>query len=201
LVISPTGKDVYVAFNGKLNSYVVASHQFGDPGTFLPPQQINGEDDRWWYPDGGAIAPDGRVYFSENGESGQPGSPTNGGHVNGPDLIGGFRGAPSPRTPRGTPTLTTVRASAAPPPCPGFHCHPAYYDATPSVAADSAGHVVVAYTFSTLAGGPKSLYVATSSTGATWTTPVLVNPRGDSNFPQLAAGPAAGDFRLAWQDN
>src|SRR5262249_36140730 len=76
-----------------------------------------------------------------------------------------------------------------------------YYDATPSVAADSAGHVVVAYTFSTLAGGPKSLYVATSSTGATWTTPVLVNPRGDSNFPQLAAGPAAGDFRLAWQDN
>src|SRR5262249_48038448 len=61
LVISPTGKDVYVAFNGKLNSYVVASHQFGDPGTFLPPQQINGEDDLWWYPDGGAITPDGAV--------------------------------------------------------------------------------------------------------------------------------------------
>src|SRR5260370_36149584 len=57
LVISPTGKDVYVAFNGKLSSYVVASHQFGEPGTFLPPQQINGEDDLWWYPDGGAIGP------------------------------------------------------------------------------------------------------------------------------------------------
>jgi len=59
LVISPTGQDVYVAFNGKLNAYVVASHQFGNQGTFLPPQQVNGEDDLWWYPDGGAIGPDG----------------------------------------------------------------------------------------------------------------------------------------------
>ena len=69
LVISPTGKAVYVAFNGKLSSYVAASHQFGEPGTFLPPQQINGQDGLWWYPDGGAIGPDGTVYFSENGES------------------------------------------------------------------------------------------------------------------------------------
>jgi hypothetical protein len=34
-----------------------------------------------------------------------------------------------------------------------------------------------------------------------WTAPALVNSRGDSNFPQIAAGPAPGDFRLAWQDN
>src|SRR5262249_25893331 len=170
LVISPTGKDVYVAFNGKLNSYVVASHQFGDPGTFLPPQQVNGEDDRWWYPDGGAIAPGGRGYFSENGESGQPGSPANRGHVHRPDVIGVSRCAPPASPSCGTPILTTFGTSAAPPPCPVFQCYPDYYDATPSVAADSAGHVVVAYTFSTLAGGPKSLYVATSSTGATWTT-------------------------------
>jgi len=29
----------------------------------------------------------------------------------------------------------------------------------------------------------------------------LLNSRGDSNFPQIASGPAPGDFRLAWQDN
>ena len=62
LVISPSGKDVYVAFNDKLASDVVASHRFGDPGTFLPPTQVNGDDDLWWYADGGAIAPDGTVY-------------------------------------------------------------------------------------------------------------------------------------------
>ncbi len=153
LVISPTGKDVYVAFNGKLNAYVVASHQFGNPGTFLPPQQINGEDDL------------------------------------------------SASLSCGTHTLAEFGTSAAPPPCPVFQCYPDYYDATPSVAADSTGHLAVAYTFSTVAGGPKSLYTATSADGVTWSAPRLVNSHGDSNFPQIAAGPAPGDFRLAWQDN
>jgi hypothetical protein len=201
LVISPTGKDVYVAFNGKLNSYVVASHQFGNPGTFLPPQQVNGEDDLWWYADGGAIATDGKVYFSENGESGQPGSPTNGGHVNGPDVIGVFRCSGSASASCGTHTLTRFGTSAAPPPCPVFQCYPDYYDATASVAVDSAGSIAVAYTFSTVTNGPKRLYTVTSHNGTAWTTPTLVNSRGDSNFPQIAAGPAPGDLRLAWQDN
>jgi hypothetical protein len=198
LVISPTGKDVYVAFNGKLNSYVVASHQFGEPGTFLPPQQINGEDDLWWYPDGGAIGPDGTVYFSENGESG---SPTNGGHVNGPDVIGVFRCSKDASLSCGSPALTRFGTSAAPPPCPVFQCYPDYFDATPSVAVDTTGHIVVAYTFAAIANGPKSLYAVTSDDGATWTAPRLVNSLGDSNFPQIASGPAPGDFRLAWQDN
>jgi hypothetical protein len=82
-----------------------------------------------------------------------------------------------------------------------FQCYPDYYDATASVAADSAGHVVVAYTVSTVATGPKRLYTVTSDDGVTWTAPTLVNSRGDSNFPQIASGPAPGDFRLAWQDN
>jgi len=200
LVISPTGKDVFVAFNGKLNAYVVASHQFGNQGTFLPPQQINGEDDLWWYPDGGTIAPDGTVYFSENGESGSS-SQTNGGHVNGPDVIGVFRCSGSAALSCGAHTLATFGTSAPPPSCPVFQCYPDYYDATPSVAADSAGHLAVAYTFSSVAGGPKSLYTATSADGVTWSAPSLVNSQGDSNFPQIASGPAPGDFRLAWQDN
>ena len=55
-VISPSGRDVYVAFNGKLSNYVVASHDFGEPGTFLPPKRVNEADRLWWYADGGAIA-------------------------------------------------------------------------------------------------------------------------------------------------
>jgi hypothetical protein len=112
-----------------------------------------------------------------------------------------FRCSPSASASCGTRTLTTFGTSAAPPPCPVFQCYPDYYDATPSVAADATGHVVVAYTFSTVANGPKSLYTVTSGDGLTWTTPHLVNSQGDSNFPQIASGPAPGDFRLAWQDN
>jgi hypothetical protein len=198
LVISPTGRDVYVAFNGKLASYVVASHDFGDPGTFLPPRQVNGDDDLWWYPDGGAIAPNGTVYFGENGESG---SQLNVGHLNGPAVVGVFRCAPSSTSSCAAPALTSFGTSAAPPPCLVFQCYPDYYDATPSVAIDSVGHIVVAYTFTTVPGGPKSLYVSTSNDGVSWSPPKLLNHQGDSNVPQIANGPAAGDFRLAWQDN
>jgi hypothetical protein len=198
LVISPSGKDVYVAFNGKLNAYVVASHRFGNPGTFLPPQQVNGEDDLWWYPDGGAIGLDGAVYFSENGETG---SQLNGQHLNGPGVIGVFRCSGSASASCGRHTLATFGTSAAPPPCPVSGCYPDYYAATASVAVDSSGDIAVAYTFSTRTNGPKRLYTVTSHNGTAWTAPKLVNSRGDSNFPQIAAGPAPGDFRLAWQDN
>src|SRR5712692_4152759 len=191
LEISPTGQDVYVAFNGKLASYVVASHGFGDPGTFLPPTQVNGDDDLWWYPDGGAVAPDGTAYFTENGETG---TQLNVGHLDGPAVVGLFRCSPSPTISCSKPTLTSFGTSAAPPPCPVFQCYPDYYDATPSVAVDSAGHLVVAYTFSAVANGPKSLFIRTSSDGVTWSAPILVNGKGDSNVPQIANGPIAGQF-------
>jgi len=198
LVISSTGRDVYVAFNGKLASYVVASHRFGDPGTFLPPKRVNGDDNLWWYPDGGAIAPDGAVYFSENGETG---SQLNVGHLDGPAVVGVFRCTPSRTASCWDPTLTSFGTSAAPPPCSVFQCYPDYYDATPSVAVDSAGHIVVAYTFSSVPKGPKALNVVSSNDGVTWSAPLLINAKGDSNVPQIAAGPSAGDFRLAWQDD
>jgi hypothetical protein len=164
----------------------------------LPPQQVNGEDDLWWYADGGAIGPDGTVYFSENGETG---SQLNGQHLNGPGVIGVFRCSGSASASCGSRTLTRFGTSAAPPPCQVSGCYPDYYAATASVAVDSAGHIAVAYTFSSRPHGHKRLYVVSSDNGTAWSTPVLVNSRGDSNFPQIAAGPAPGDFRLAWQDN
>ena len=39
LVISPSGRDVYVAFNHKFDNMVVASHDYGQ--SFLPPQKVN----------------------------------------------------------------------------------------------------------------------------------------------------------------
>ena len=198
LVISPSGKDVYVAFNDKLASDVVASHRFGDPGTFLPPTQVNGDDDLWWYADGGTIAPDGTVYFGENGETG---SHVNVGHLDGPSEVAVLRCSASPTSSCGDPEITSFGTSAAPPPCPVFQCYPDYYDATTSVAADPAGHLVAAYTFSAVANGSKGLFVRTSGDGVTWSAPILVNGEGDSNVPQIANGPIGGEFSLAWQDD
>jgi hypothetical protein len=195
LVISPSGRDVYVAFNHKFDNMVVASHDFGQ--TFLPPQKVN-DDHLWWYATGGTIAPNGDAYFALDGESSLSGK----GHdFDGPVELALLRCSRSASTSCGNPTLTSFGVSAAPPPCPVSGCYSDYFAATSAIAIDGSGHMVFAYTFSSQANGPKSLYVRTSDDGVNWGTRILVNGRGDSSFADIEHGPGSGDFRLAWQDN
>ncbi|MFL5796434.1 MAG: sialidase family protein [Actinomycetota bacterium] len=195
LVISPSGRDVYVAFNDKFDNMVVASHDHGR--SFLPPQKVN-DDHLWWYATGGSIAPNGDAYFAFDGETSLSG---HGHDFDGPVELALLRCSPSATTSCGDPTVTSFGVSAAPPPCPVPGCYADYFAATSSIAVDPAGHMVFAYTFSSEPNGPKSLYVRTSDDGAHWNSSVLVNSRGDSSFPDIEAGPTAGDVRLAWQDN
>jgi hypothetical protein len=195
LVISPTGQDVYVAFNDKFSNMVVASHDFGR--TFLPPQKVNA-DHQWWYANGGAFAPNGDVYFGLDGESSLSG---HGHQFDGPAEVGLLRCSPSATASCGNGVLTSFGVAAPPPPCLVPGCYPDYFVATGNIAVDSAGHLVFAYTFTPVANGAKSLYVQTSDDGIHWGQKVLVNDHGDSSVPQIAAGPTPGDFRLAWQDN
>jgi hypothetical protein len=195
LVISPSGRDVYVAFNHKFDNMVVASHDFGQ--TFLPPQKVNG-DHVWWYADGGTIAPNGDVWFALNGETSLSG---HGHELDGPSNIAVLRCAPSATTSCANPTLHSFGLAAAPPPCAVPGCYPDYFAATPGIAVDAAGHFVAAYTFSNVDNADKSLYVQASNDGVNWSSRVLVNRLGDSSFPQIEHGPASGDFRLVWQDD
>jgi len=195
LVISPSGRDVYVAFNHKFDNMVVASHNYGQ--SFLPPQKVN-DDQLWWYANSGAIAPNGDVYFALDGEASISG---HGHDFDGSAKVALLRCSPSPTRPCANPTLIPFGVSAAPPPCPVAGCYPDYYAATGAIAIDATGHMAFAYTFSSQANGPKSLYVRTSNNGVNWSAPTLVNTNGDSTFPQIDTGPTSGDFRLAWQDD
>jgi hypothetical protein len=195
LVISPSGRDVYVLFNHKFDNMVVASHDFGR--SFLPPQKVN-DDHLWWYGNGGAIGPNGDVYFAMNGETSLSG---HGHDFDGTAEIALLRCSPSATGSCGNPMLTSFGVSAAPPPCPVSGCYPDYFAATAAIAIDGAAHTVFAYTFTEVANGPKSLYVQTSDDGVSWSGRVLVNGQGDSSVPQIERGPARGDFRLAWQDD
>jgi hypothetical protein len=196
LVISPSGRDVYVAFNHKFDNIVVASHNYGR--SFLPPQKVN-QDHLWWYANGGAYAPNGDVYFALDGETSLSG---HGHDFDGPVEVALLRCSPSTTRPCADPTMTSFGVAAAPPACPVPGCYPDYFAATGSIAVDGTGHLVFAYTFSDQPNGPKRLFVRTSADGGeSWTTSVLVNAQGDSNVPQIEAGPGAGDFRLAWQDD
>jgi len=195
LVISPSGRDVYVAFNDKFDNMVVASHDFGQ--TFLSPQKVN-HDHLWWYGNGGAMAPDGDVYFALDGEMSLSG---HGHNFDGPDEVALLRCSASETISCRKPRLTSFGVSAPPPPCTVAGCYPDYFAATGSIAIDQTGHMVFAYTFNEAPNQPKSLYVRTSDDGVSWTSKILVNAGADSSVPQIASGPSASDFRLAWQDD
>src|SRR5437899_44049 len=66
LAISPSGQDVYLAFNDKTDAYAVASHDYG--ATFSAPVKTNA-DDFEYLAYGGTVAPNGNVYFGETGEA------------------------------------------------------------------------------------------------------------------------------------
>jgi hypothetical protein len=195
MVISPSGKDIYVAFNHKFDNMVVASHDYGQ--SFLPPQKVN-DDHLWWYANGGAMAPNGDVYFAMDGETSLSG---HGHDFDGPDEVALLRCSPSETTPCGSAQLTSFGTAAPPPYCSVPGCYPDYFAATGAIAIDATGRFVFAYSFNDQANGPKTLFVQTSNDGVNWNPRVVVNAQGDSSVPQIAGGPAAGDVRLAWQDD
>ena len=108
LVISPSGRDVYVAFNHKFDNMVVASHDNGH--SFLPPQKVNDDDQLWWYANSGAIAPNGDVYFALDGEASLSGHMDD---FDGSAKVALLRRTPSDTEPCANPTLTSF---GVPPP-------------------------------------------------------------------------------------
>ncbi|MGZ4430956.1 MAG: sialidase family protein, partial [Gaiellales bacterium] len=61
LAVSPSGRDVYIAFNSS-DSYVLASHDGGT--TFSQPVRTN-RDGRYYFAGGGFVAPNGTATFGE----------------------------------------------------------------------------------------------------------------------------------------
>ncbi len=87
-------------------------------------------------------------------------------------------------------------------PCEVRRCYPDFYTAQDAVAADRSGELIFVFAKNDRKQGPNSLYFSRSGDGgSTWSAPALLNARGNNTSPALVAGPAAGDFRLVWQDN
>jgi hypothetical protein len=183
LLVSPSGQDIYIAFNSS-DSYVVSSHNGGASFTRVK----TNSDSLYWFAEGGAIAPDGSVYFSESAENQS---------ATGQVKLAVLRSANG----GSTWTTTFVDTSEQQPACTSAGCTSDFLGPQTSIAVDTAGRLVLAYTLGTTAGGPKKLYARTSTNGTTWSARTQVNALGDSGFPAIARGTAAGDFRLVWQDS
>jgi hypothetical protein len=187
ITISPDGRDVYVSFNSG-EPYVVASHDggatFGNPVRLTPPTEK-----RYWFGEGGVVAPDGTVYLSMSVESAFGTGPV--------DLT-----VATSTDKGGTWSIGTVDRSQESPRCPeGIACLTDQLQAQIVIDTDAAGKLMVAYMKNTKAGEPKRFFSRTSTDGLRWSEPVLINDQGDSNFPVISRGLRAGDFRVAWQDN
>jgi hypothetical protein len=188
LAISADGRDVYIAFNAS-DSYVVASHDYG--ATFSQPVRTS-DDKRYWFHTGGAVAPDGSVYFAATDYSLDY---TGDAHIN---VLKSNDGGT-------TWTTTRVDTSREAPACdwsPG--CYLGFFGPSAVLAVDSAETIMLAYSSSDIPGAPQRIYVSTSTDGMTWSARTEISNSSASvnnAFPALAAGPKAGDFRLAWQDD
>jgi hypothetical protein len=187
LVISPSGQDVYVAFNSS-DSYVAASHNGG--ASFSAPVKTN-TDGLYWFAEGGAVAPNGTVLFSESAEN--------------QNSTGPVKLAVLSSTNGGTSWTTTfVDTSQQQPACTVKTCPADFFGAQASVAVDAAGTAMVVYTKNSAAGAPQGVYEATSTNGTTWSAPAPLSSgstKVGATDPVVASGPTAGDFRAAWMDD
>ena len=188
IAISPSGQDVYIAFNST-DSYISVSHDFG--ASFSVPVKTN-TDALYWFAEGGVVAPSGNVYFSESAEQ-NAASPT-----------GPIKLAVISSTNGGSSWTTTfVDTSQQQPPC-GAHCPADFFGAQAAIAVDAAGTAMVVYAKSAVSAGPMALYEATSMNGTGWSAPVALSSGGTNvgaDFPAVATGSTAGDFRVAWMDD
>ena len=188
LAVSADGRDVYIAFNAS-DSYVAVSHDYG--ATFSQPIRTS-SDKRYWFHTGGAVAPDGSVYFAVTDYSLDY---TGDAHIN--VLKSSNRGA--------TWTTTRVDTSREAPPCdwsPG--CYLGFFGPSAALAIDANGTIMLAYNASDNPGAPQGMWVRTSTDGVNWSGRKEISNGSlavNNAFPALAAGPKRDDFRLAWQDD
>lgn len=185
LTISPGGQDVYIAWNAS-DSYMSVSHDGG--ATFAARVKTN-SDSLYWFAEGGVVAPNGNVFFSESAEN--------------QNATGQVKLAVIRSTNGGTNwTTTIVDTSEQQPACTVPNCPADFFASQAGIGVDGGGKLMVAYTLSNVAGAPKDLYVRTSAdNGTTWSARSEIGQNaGDAGFPVIE-GVGAGDFRVIWQDD
>ncbi|MFY9665344.1 MAG: sialidase family protein [Candidatus Cybelea sp.] len=186
LVLSSSGKDVYVAFSGGEALYVASSHDGG--ASWQQPVKATSEH-LWYYPYSGTAARDGSVWFAVDGEAGH--DQTGDGHV---ELVTSSDGGATWRT----IPFAVSREGAR---CRGHECYPDFFTAQDAIAVDRSGAYVFVFAKNASKQGPNALYESRSRNGVRWSVPSAINTLGNNTSPAIKAGPVAGEFRLVWQDN
>ncbi len=140
-------------------------------------------DTRYWFHSGGAVAPDGTVYFATADYSQDYTGDTNIG------IIKSTNGGASWQTVRVDTSREMADCSWA------DGCYFGFLGPSAGIAVDSTGRVVIAYNAGNSVGGAQRMYVRYSTDqGNTWSARQEVsdpNSSVNNGFPALASGNSA----------
>jgi hypothetical protein len=178
IATSPSGKDVYVSWNGPQGGdlYVGQSHDYGATWT----QQHLSDSKRYYYAYDAGVLADGTVVFSESSLQ-YAGSTNVQGEVWHHAIISRDGGA----------TWENVVVAKVPigETCVADGCKPDFYIGQTSVVSPAPGRLVFAYEGPRTAGWPQQVYISTSADeGRTWSAGVPISANGeDATGPRLAS--------------
>jgi hypothetical protein len=187
LAISPSGHDVYVAWN-KSDNYVSVSHDSGK--TFSAPIKTN-SDSRYYFAGGGVVRPGGSIVF---GETSFTQSST------GPVRVLAIRSTDNGLTWQQV-VVDTVQEQPA---CTSAGCPVDYYGPQAALASDPNGNLVILYAGATSAGGPQRMWARRSTDGGvTWSARVDITgaPAGTNAVFPAVVSPKNGDVRAWFMDD
>lgn len=189
-ILAVRGQDVYVGFNHANKVWVASSH---DSGATFTSTNVNPNGKLGWsLAGGGAVDPDGNVYFSWAGY----------------ERSGGAKGAVNlfiSKSADGglTWSNSVIDVSGSPPDCSAYLCGWAYLGAQVTMASDQAGTLYALWNAGTVDKGPERIYFARSTdAGTTWSTKADVSKAASGvnhAFPAIIAG-TPGDVRISWMD-
>lgn len=187
VTMSPSGRDVYVSWNGPQGGdlYVGVSHDYGK--TWSHEKLTTSK--RYYYAYDATVLPDGVVMFAESSVVyGGPGQSVSG-------LI--WHHAIISRDHGASWENVVVAKVAGGEPCVALGCGSDYYTGQASITSDTKGNVGFGYEGATVDQGPQQVYVKSSADeGRSWDAKVALSVEGENATGPRLASSGAGDARI-----